>query len=153
MAKVLVVDDAAFMRLRTAKVLTEAGHTVVEAENGRRAVDLYAVERPDVVLMDITMPEMDGLQVTEIIRAQEPQERALPIIALTAHAMPSDQERCFAAGMNGYLSKPIKSEELFAAIARVLGNTSNPLSHTGQARTNSPCPVLPAIKAKATLPA
>ena len=68
MPKILVVDDAAFMRLRAVKLLVEAGYVVVEAENGRLAVDVYARERPDAVLMDITMPEMDGLEVMDAIK-------------------------------------------------------------------------------------
>ncbi len=72
MAKILVVDDAAFMRLRAAKLLVEAGHQVLEAENGRMAVETYLRERPDCVLMDITMPEMDGLEALAEIRLNGP---------------------------------------------------------------------------------
>src|SRR5712692_6410474 len=75
MAKILVVDDAAFMRLRAAKLLAEAGHTVVEAENGRAAVEAYTRDRPDCVLMDITMPEMDGLEALAAIREHDPSAR------------------------------------------------------------------------------
>ena len=75
MAKVLVVDDAAFMRVRAAKVLEEAGHEVAQAENGHEAVKQYAEWRPDAVLLDITMPEMDGLTALKEIRKIDPSAR------------------------------------------------------------------------------
>ena len=72
MAKILVVDDAAFMRLRAAKLLVEAGHQVLEAENGRVAVEIYLRERPDCVLMDITMPRLNGIEATRQIVSRSP---------------------------------------------------------------------------------
>jgi len=146
--RVLVAEDNPVNQRLIVRMLEKRGYMVAIANTGQEVLNILAQQPIDLVLMDVQMPEMDGLQTTETIRAQElQQDRALPIIALTAHAMPSDQERCFAAGMDGYISKPIKSEELFAAIARVLGNTSIPMSHTGQARTNSPRPLLSANKA------
>jgi two-component system chemotaxis response regulator CheY len=84
MATVLVVDDAAFMRLRTARVLSENGYQVWQAENGREAVSLYEQNQPDAVLMDITMPEMDGLQALKMIRESDPNARVAIVTAVGA---------------------------------------------------------------------
>ena len=85
MAKILVVDDAQFLRLRITKMLTQSGHDTLEAENGRQAYDLYTTVRPDVVLMDVTMPEMDGHEVLLEVRSN-PELSHLPFIFLTASA-------------------------------------------------------------------
>jgi len=88
--------------------------------NGVEALDMLARIPYDLVLMDVQMPEMDGLETTAAIRAQEQKSgRHLPIIALTSHAMQGDQERCFAAGVDAYISKPMKVDELYAAIDRL----------------------------------
>ena len=93
------------------------GHTVFVANNGREAVTAAETDRFDLVLMDLQMPEMDGLEAAALIRAsQRSGGRHLPIIAMTAHALEGDRERCLEAGMDGYTSKPINAEELFAAI-------------------------------------
>ena len=97
------------------------GHTLVVAGNGNEALLLLTTDRFDVVLMDIQMPEMDGLMTTLKIRESERETRIhLPIIAMTAHAMKGDRERCIEAGMDGYVSKPISSPELKEAIAAAL---------------------------------
>jgi two-component system chemotaxis response regulator CheY len=119
MAKVLVVDDAAFMRLRTAKVLTEAGHTVVEAENGRRAVDLYAVERPDVVLMDITMPEMDGLAALAEIKRVDPSAK---VAMLTAMGQQTIVLQAIKAGARDFVVKPFEPERVLGAVEKLLAS-------------------------------
>jgi two-component system sensor histidine kinase/response regulator len=115
--KVLLAEDNAVNRTLATKLLEKRGHTVVSAETGRQALELLERHAVDLVLMDVQMPEMDGLEATAAIREKEKSTGAhLPIIALTAHAMKGDRERCLAAGADGYVTKPINPQELFAAI-------------------------------------
>src|SRR5262249_10884535 len=102
------------------------GHEVVVAGDGQEAI--AAVERQpfDLILMDLQMPEMDGLQATAVIRKREttrggfgPDGSRIPIVAMTAFAMTGDREKCLAAGMDGYVTKPVRPPELYAAIARI----------------------------------
>src|SRR5262249_46029661 len=98
-------------------LLEERGHSVVVAHNGHEAVRCWEQEPFDCILMDVQMPEMDGLQATATIRAQERvTQRHVPIIAMTAHALPEDRERCLAAGMDDYLAKPIRFEQLLEVV-------------------------------------
>ena len=107
------------------RLLQKKGHTVSVAENGREALLRLANERFDLVLMDVQMPEMDGLEATATIRQQEKATgRHLPIIAMTAHAMAGDRERCLEAGMDGYVSKPIQPQMLFDTIASVIAKSA-----------------------------
>jgi PAS domain S-box-containing protein len=114
--RILLVEDNEVNRALVTRLIVKQGHSVVVARNGREAV--AAVQHVpwaafDVVLMDVQMPEMDGFQTTAAIRARELLTGGrVPIIAVTAHAMKGDRERCLAAGMDGYLSKPIKLQEL-----------------------------------------
>jgi CheY-like chemotaxis protein len=108
------------------------GHTLVVAGNGKETLSLLKTHRFDLILMDIQMPEMDGLSATRKIRENERETRRhLPIIAMTAHAMKGDRERCIEAGMDGYVSKPITSQEVEEAIAGVLGVQEEPAPITG----------------------
>ena len=117
----LVAEDNAVNQKLVARVLEKRGHRVVIAVNGREALNALEKQTFDVVLMDGEMPEMDGFEATRMIRDQEKTTGThLPIIALTAHAMQGDKDRCLAAGMDGYVSKPIKLEELFSSIDDVL---------------------------------
>src|SRR5439155_3559550 len=98
-----------------------AGHQVTVAHNGRQAVDLSGAQSFDLVLMDVQMPEMDGLDATRAIRVREAEtRRKVPIIAMTANAMAGDREMCIGAGMDGYISKPVKKEALFSEVGRVM---------------------------------
>jgi len=102
------------------RMLEKMGHLSTLAQNGREVLRILESETFDLVLMDVQMPGMDGFEATVHIRARELQlGRHTPIIALTAHAMKGDRQRCMDAGMDGYVSKPINITELFEEIARV----------------------------------
>ena len=116
-SEILVVDDAAFMRLRAAKLLAEAGHEVIEAENGRLAVETYLRERPDCVLMDITMPEMDGLEALAQIRLQDPQARVAMLTALGQQSIVMD---AIKRGARDFVVKPFAPGRVLAAVNRLL---------------------------------
>lgn len=115
--RILLAEDSEINRLLSIQLLESHGHSVVVAENGRKAVEALEHRQFDVVLMDVQMPEMDGFDATASIREKERTTGAhIPIIAMTAHAMKGDRERCIASGMDGYVSKPIRRKELFQAI-------------------------------------
>jgi len=118
---VLLAEDNLVNRKLVTRLLEKRGHRVHAVENGRAAVETIASGRPavDVVLMDLQMPEMSGFEATHAIRQAERGGPAhLPIVALTAHAMAGDRERCLEAGMDGYLSKPIDVNDLIATLER-----------------------------------
>ncbi len=118
--RVLVAEDNPVNQLLTVRLLEKEGHTVRIAGNGRVALQALDENDFDLVLMDLQMPEMDGFEATARIRARERTSSAhLPIIALTANAMVGDRERCLAAGMDGYVSKPVDIKRLRAEIGRV----------------------------------
>ena len=109
-------------RLVAIRLLEKQGFTVTAVEDGAAAVDAVAAGAFDLVLMDMQMPRMDGLEATQQIRAREQAQRLprIPIVALTANAMKGDRERCIAAGMDDYLSKPLRSDQLLATITALL---------------------------------
>src|SRR5437667_2769104 len=113
--QILLAEDNPVNKQVAMARLVNPGHQVDVVGNGREGVDAVGARKYDVVLMDIQMPEMDGFAATEAIRAL-PQGRTLPIIALTAHALSGERERCLARGMSGYLAKPFKAHDLFAAV-------------------------------------
>ena len=116
--RVLVAEDNRVNQVYILNLLKKEGHMVTLAHNGREAVAAFGREPFDVVLMDVQMPEMNGLEATAAIRARErAQGGRTPIIALTAHAMSGDRERCLEIGMDGYLSKPVRLEEIRKALA------------------------------------
>jgi CheY-like chemotaxis protein len=118
--RILVTEDNPVNQLLAVRVLQKAGHTTAVADNGQEALEALERETFDLVLMDVQMPVMNGFQATAAIRAKEQETgRHLPIVAMTAHAMKGDREKCFEAGMDGYVSKPIETDELFKAIASV----------------------------------
>jgi len=125
--RVLVVEDNAINQRLVVAFLEEAGHTPVVAATGGEAMAALERQTFDVVLMDIQMPGMDGLQATAAIRAREPSTGPhIPIFAMTAHAHSEDRERCLAAGMDGYLAKPIRYEELIALVESSAGREREP---------------------------
>ena len=114
---VLLAEDNAVNQKLAERLLEKHGHTVTVTTNGREALAALDRETFDVVLMDVQMPEMDGFEATAAIREREQSAGGhLPIIAMTAHAMRGDQERCLAAGMDGYIAKPIRTKELIALL-------------------------------------
>jgi CheY-like chemotaxis protein len=134
--RILLAEDTPVNRTVVLHLLEKRGHAVVAVENGHEAV--RAVERGsfDVVLMDVQMPEMDGIAATVAIRAAERASgRHIPIVAMTAHAMKGDRERCLEAGMDAYVSKPLQPAEVFATIESVAGGSvdARPRASTGRA--------------------
>ncbi len=120
--RVLLAEDNPINQKVATRMLVQAGHAVTVAGDGRAALDLVGREAFDVVLMDVQMPEMDGLQAAAAIRARESGSiRRLPIVAMTAHAMKGDRERCLAAGMDAVVAKPVRRGELLAALAQAVG--------------------------------
>ncbi|MBI3462367.1 MAG: response regulator [Planctomycetes bacterium] len=118
--RVLIAEDTPANQRLIAQILQKRGHQTDVAADGREAVAMASTHHYDVVLMDIQMPLMDGFQATHSLRAlQAPGEPRLPIVAMTAHAMRGDRERCLAAGMDGYLSKPIDRAKLVETIERL----------------------------------
>lgn len=119
MARILIVEDnPANMKLATF-LLTSAGHVVLSAGDAETGLTLARVERPDLILMDIQLPGMDGLEATALLKG-DATTRAIPIIALTALAMKGDEERIRAAGCEGYIAKPMRYQELLATVASQL---------------------------------
>jgi CheY-like chemotaxis protein len=117
--RILLAEDNLVNQTVASRMLEKQDHSVTIAANGREALLAFEQQTFDLILMDIQMPEMDGFAATAAIRRTEPDGRHTPILALTAHAMSGDRERCLAAGMDGYVSKPISLEELRAEIDRL----------------------------------
>ena len=120
--RVLLAEDNPINRKVATRILERQGHLVVTAENGRLAVQTLEQGDFDVILMDVQMPEMDGFAATAVIREREAEDGAarIPIVAVTAHAMKGYRERCLAAGMDAYVTKPVHANELFAAIEEAI---------------------------------
>ena len=124
--RVLLAEDNPVNRRLAEILLTRAGCTVTTAATGRQAVDLFAGAPAgfDLILMDVQMPEMDGLAATAELRALGC--TTVPIVAMTAGALQGDRERCLAAGMNDYLAKPVRRENLLAVLDTWLGRAATP---------------------------
>ncbi|MCL4204021.1 MAG: PAS domain S-box protein [Pirellulaceae bacterium] len=125
--KILLAEDSPINQRLAIGLLERKGHRVVVAADGKEAVEKFKGDSFDLVLMDVQMPEMDGFEATQAIRAVEGHERRVPIIAMTAHAMKGDRDRCLEAGMDAYLAKPIRASELYETIASfVLDSAASP---------------------------
>jgi two-component system, chemotaxis family, chemotaxis protein CheY len=115
--KVLIVDDAKFMRVRCARILEDNGYTVIEAENGLQAVEKYQAEAPDAVLMDITMPEMDGLTALRTIREHDP---SALVAMLTALGQQGVVIEAIKAGAKDFIVKPFEPDRVLGALSKML---------------------------------
>ncbi len=126
MARILLVEDNEMNRDVLSRLLKRRGFELVFAVDGEAAVEVYQVERPDLVLMDISLPLMDGYEATRRIRALEVDGVHTPIIALTAHAMISDRDRAIASGCDDYETKPVEFTRLLTKIQHHLGHGESP---------------------------
>jgi CheY-like chemotaxis protein len=126
--RILLAEDNEVNQRLAVKILQKHGHTVVVAGDGRQALGVLESQTIDLVLMDVQMPEMDGFAATAAIRQREEASGThLPIVALTAHAMKGDRERCLAAGMDAYVSKPLRAEELINVIGSLVPVVTAPV--------------------------
>jgi CheY-like chemotaxis protein len=125
-ALVLLVEDHPINQMLATTLLKRWGHEVVLAENGRQAIEMFPGRAWDLVLMDMQMPVMGGLEATRHIRAMERQARRIPIIAMTANAMESDRQACLDAGMDDFLAKPFAASSLHALLLRYLPKLVTP---------------------------
>ncbi|MEW6262500.1 MAG: response regulator [Thermodesulfobacteriota bacterium] len=146
--KVLLAEDEGINQQAARSLLERRGHRVVAVENGRQVLEALARENFDLILMNARMPEMDGLTATKLIREKERVGVGhVPILAMTAEAMKGDRETCLAAGMDGYLAKPIEAGELYRAITSVLPEARM----VYRAEPDSPEPILPVMEKKEVL--
>lgn len=122
MAKVLVVEDNPTNMTLAVFLLQSAGHSVLSAVDAEVGLTLARDERPDLILMDIQLPGMDGLEATAVLKRDD-STRAIPVIALTALAMKGDEERIRGAGCDGYIAKPMRYKEFLATVAAQLAKT------------------------------
>lgn len=137
--RILVAEDNPINLELASRLLEKMGHSVLTAGNGRQALAALEHARFDVILMDVQMPGMDGLEATRLLRQREQAAGGhIPVIALTAHAMKSDRERCLASGMDEYIAKPIRREELIDALARVMPTASLPISEVDHLDPHQP---------------
>ena len=123
MAKILVVDDDARNLRLAVTALEQAGHEALSAEGGAAGIEAALAHAPDLILMDVQMPGMDGITALKRLRA-EPRTAALKVVALTALAMKGDAGRLLAEGFDGYLEKPIRYKEFLASVAALLAGKS-----------------------------
>ena len=119
MAKILIVDDAAFMRMMLKNTLTQAGYTdLIEAEDGVKAVEAYTAEKPDLVFMDITMPNKDGLETLKEIKAMDPGATIVMCSAMGQETMVMDSIK---SGAKDFIVKPFKPERVLSTVKKILG--------------------------------
>lgn len=125
MARILIIEDTPGNMLLTSIMLESEGHMLFCAERARTGIEIARQEQPDLVLMDVQMPEMDGLAAVGVLK-NDPQTRAIPVVALTAYVMKGDRERILAAGFDGYIEKPIEYVSFMAEIGRLVGTPPAP---------------------------
>lgn len=118
-ARILLIEDNAHNRYLTRFLLEQRGHVVIQAETGPRGLELAARERPDLILLDIQLPGMDGYAVARALKSDQ-HLKTVPIIAVTSYAMLGDREKCLAAGAEGYIEKPINPESFVSEVEQFL---------------------------------
>ena len=123
MPKILLVEDNEMNRDMLSRRLVRNGFEVVVAVDGGQAVTMAAAEKPDLILMDISIPIIDGWEATQVLK-HDPSTRNIPIIALTAHALASDREKAMEVGCDGYLAKPCEPRAVVAEVQRFLGKNN-----------------------------
>ncbi len=122
MALILYVEDDLANRILVRRIMTAEGHSIIEASNAEEAIEALNNQPPDLILMDINMPEVDGFTLTKRIKSN-PDWRHIPVVALTANVMKGDRERVLQAGCDGYIQKPIDVDALPRQIASFLVKT------------------------------
>ena len=116
---VLIVDDVPTNVMLVQAILKKEGYTLLTANSGKKALEMTDVHNPNLILLDIMMPEMDGYEALQKIKNDE-KIKNIPVIAITAQAMTGDREKCLAAGANGYVSKPVNVDELMAILNKIM---------------------------------
>jgi two-component system cell cycle response regulator DivK len=125
MAKILIIEDTENNRVLLTRRLKPRGHEIVTAEDAERGLAMVPAERPELILMDVGLPGMDGWNATRQLKA-DPASHQIPVIALTAHAMEGDRQRAVEAGCDDYETKPIDFQRLFEKIDRLLADRQSP---------------------------
>jgi two-component system, cell cycle response regulator DivK len=125
MAKILIVEDNTNNMYLISYILKKKGYQIIEADTGEKGVELAIKEKPDLILMDIQLPGIDGLETTKRIRASATNGK-VPIIALTSYAMTGDREKALEAGCTGYIEKPINPDTILSEIEKYLKNKESP---------------------------
>jgi len=115
-ALVLLVEDNQMNKILVREILTLNGYGILEASSGTEALKILSVQKPDLILMDLHLPEMDGVTATRIIKS-DPANKAIPVLALTASAMKGEEDKILVHGFDGYVAKPIEVKKLLAAIS------------------------------------
>ena len=119
MAKILLIDDSWLMRRGLSSMICSASHSVIEAENGKDGLALLASERPDCIVLDLLMPEMDGYQVLEHLKKKD---NTIPVVICSADIQKTAREKCMALGATGFLNKPPQEKEILSAINEAIGD-------------------------------
>jgi len=120
-AKVLLVEDNHMNKILVREILTLNGYEIIEAKSGTEAIKMLTVVRPDIILMDIHLPEMDGFTATRIIKS-DARNKFIPVLALTASAMKGEEEKILSHGFDGYIAKPIEVKKMLALITENLAS-------------------------------
>ena len=121
--KILVVEDNQDSRELVVKILKNAGYQIIEAVDGEEALEKVSIEEPHIILMDISLPKLDGYEVAKRLKDKE-EFKHIPIVAFTAHAMKGDKEQCLKVGMDDYISKPIRADKLGKLLSKYVPATT-----------------------------